>query len=96
MTPLERSAPPDPGLASRAAELREAGHALIDRMADYLAAVEARPVSTPLAPAAVALRFAEPLPLDGLPAEQAWEDAWSRVAGDSIHLAHLRLHGPRG
>lgn len=84
---------PHPGLAARADELRRAGHELIDRMADYLATVERRPVSTPLAPAEIASRFAEPLPRAGSPADGVWEDVWERVVGDAIHLAHPMFLG---
>lgn len=93
---------PDPGpespaldytLASAAETIREHGHALVDRMADYLATLEGRPVSTPLSPGEVARRFDEPLPREGLPAAQAWDDTWQRVVGDAIHLAHPMYMG---
>ncbi|MBA4157494.1 MAG: pyridoxal-dependent decarboxylase [Gemmatimonadetes bacterium] len=73
--------------------LREAGHRLIDRMADYLDGIESRPVSTPHAPAHIATRFAEPLPLTARPAEEVWDDAWEMVVADSIHFAHPMYMG---
>jgi L-2,4-diaminobutyrate decarboxylase len=82
-----------PGLRADADVLREHGHALIERMAEYLDAVEERPVSTPLSPSEIARRFNEPLPRQGQPAEQIWEDAWTLVAGDAIHLAHPMYMG---
>ncbi|HET7274228.1 MAG TPA: pyridoxal-dependent decarboxylase [Longimicrobiaceae bacterium] len=76
-----------------AAELRRAGHVLIDRMADYLADIEQLPVSTPRSPAELAARFASSLPQGGEPAEEVWDDVWSEVAADSIHLAHPMYMG---
>lgn len=78
----------------RAAEdFREHGHRLIDRMADYLAEVASRPVSTPRGPSEIARTFAEPLPREGRAAEEVWDEAWERVVGDAIHLAHPMYMG---
>lgn len=80
--------------AARADEFRRSGHDLIDRMADYLATVEARPVFPASPPSAIASRFAEPLPLEGLPAEEVWGDVWTRVVGDAIQLANAKSSFP--
>jgi L-2,4-diaminobutyrate decarboxylase len=72
---------------------RDAGHRLVDRIADYLAGVEALPVSTPLSPRELGARFAEPLPRDGRPAAEVWDEAWERVVPDAIHLAHPMYMG---
>lgn len=80
-------------LAAAAETLREHGHRLVDRMAGYLAGLEARPVSTPRSPAQVRSRFDEPLPREGRPAGEAWDDAWELVVGDAIHLAHPMYMG---
>ncbi|HET6229482.1 MAG TPA: pyridoxal-dependent decarboxylase [Longimicrobiaceae bacterium] len=82
-----------PTLDDNAGVLREHGHALIDRMADYLATVETRAASTRLGPAEIARLFAEPLPVDGMPAEAVWDDVWQKVVGDAIHLAHPMYMG---
>ncbi|HET6762605.1 MAG TPA: pyridoxal-dependent decarboxylase [Longimicrobiaceae bacterium] len=84
--------PLDPALADAEA-LRTAGHRLVDRMADYLAGVGSLPVSTPLQPREIAARFAEPLPVDGRPAEEVWDEAWTHVVPDAIHLAHPMYMG---
>ncbi|CAN5871593.1 lysine decarboxylase DesA [soil metagenome] len=76
-----------------AEEFREAAHRLVDSMADYLATVEQRSVSTPLAPGEIARGFAEPLPRAGKSAEQVWEDTWRDVVGDAIHFAHPMYMG---
>jgi hypothetical protein len=98
MSDLVSVAPRAPGLEGRAEELRRAGHRLVDRMADHLAGLEARPVSTPLGAAAIAARFAEPLPWQGRAEEEVWEETWDRVVGDSIQLSHgkLSLWGSEG
>jgi L-2,4-diaminobutyrate decarboxylase len=86
--------PPVSGAAAAAAEqLRLHGHALVDRMADYLAGVHERPVSTSLAPSQLAARFAGPLPREGRPAEEVWEAVWKDVVGEAIHLAHPMYMG---
>ncbi|HEX5520457.1 MAG TPA: hypothetical protein VFX29_02130, partial [Longimicrobiaceae bacterium] len=79
--------------ADDAQALRDAGHALIERMADYLAHVDERPVSTTRAPAEIAARFAEPLPRAGRAADEVWDETWRIVAEDSIHLAHPMYMG---
>lgn len=73
--------------------LRHHGHRLVDRMADYLAELEHRPVSTPREPAELEARFDQPLPVHGEDAGAVWDDAWERVAGDAIHLAHPMYMG---
>jgi L-2,4-diaminobutyrate decarboxylase len=75
------------------AALREFGHELIERMAEYLAGVEARPVSTAAAPLEIARSFAEPIPTVGIGAEAVWGDLWERVVGDAIHLHHPMYMG---
>ena len=82
----------DPALADAEA-LRTAGHRLVDRMADYLATVGSLPVSTPLQPREIAARFAEPLPVDGRPADEVWDQAWAHVVPDAIHLANPMYMG---
>ncbi|HET7321940.1 MAG TPA: pyridoxal-dependent decarboxylase, partial [Longimicrobiaceae bacterium] len=79
--------------AANAAELRRAGHALVDRMAEYMETVEARGVSTPHSPGEIEPRFREPLPLAGAPAEEVWDEVWTKVVGDAIHLAHPMYMG---
>lgn len=83
----------DLSAAANAEELRRAGHALIDRMADYLAGVESRPVSTPRPADELEARFREPLPRAGRPADAVWDDVWRDVVGDAIHLAHPMYMG---
>jgi L-2,4-diaminobutyrate decarboxylase len=78
---------------TNAEALREHGHRLIDQMADYLATVDERPVSTPHAPGELARTFAEPLPRTGRPADEVWDDVWERVVGDAIHIAHPMYMG---
>ncbi|MGI9180555.1 MAG: pyridoxal phosphate-dependent decarboxylase family protein [Longimicrobiaceae bacterium] len=62
-------------------------------MADYLASVESLPVSPTQPRSEIAARFAEPLPRAGQPEEEVWEEAWRRIAGDAIHLAHPMYMG---
>lgn len=80
-------------LASKSAELRRAGHDLVDRMADYLATLESRPVSTPRTAGELSARFTAPLPREGRPADAVWDEVWDRVVGDAIHLAHPMYMG---
>jgi L-2,4-diaminobutyrate decarboxylase len=74
-------------------EFLESGHALIDRMADYLSGIEERAVFPPDGPREIGKRFAEAAPRAGRPAAEVWDDAWSRVVDDSIHLAHPMYMG---
>lgn len=83
--------PPGPGASAE--ELRQSGHDLVDRMADYLASIEGRRVFPGDEPSAIARRLSEPLPRSGRPASDVWDEAWSRVVEDSIHLAHPMYMG---
>jgi len=85
--------PSDRSARSAAEDLRAEGHRLIDRMADYLASVERRPVSTRLTPAAIDQRFAGALPTEGRAAKEVWDETWSAVVDDAIHLAHPMYMG---
>jgi L-2,4-diaminobutyrate decarboxylase len=91
--PAESQTAPAPRFAPDAADLREAGHALIERMARYLEGVGEGPVSTPLAPRAIARRFAAPMPRAGREAAAVWDEVWSSVAGDAIRLHHPMYMG---
>ncbi len=74
-------------------ELRRSGARLLERMGEYLDTVEERPVSTPRSAAAVADLFQDPLPREGRPADEVWNDVWDRVVPDAIHLAHPMYMG---
>jgi L-2,4-diaminobutyrate decarboxylase len=78
---------------SAADTLRRSGHALVDRMADYLEGVAERPVSTPRSSARIGARFAASLPREGIPADAVWERVWDQVVGDSIHFHHPMYMG---
>jgi L-2,4-diaminobutyrate decarboxylase len=85
---------PGEGSGPAAAEaLRVHGHRLIDRMADYLASIEARAVSTAKGPAELRREFEEPLPVAGRPADEVWDDVWERVVGDATPPAHPMYMG---
>jgi L-2,4-diaminobutyrate decarboxylase len=71
---------------------RAAGHELVDRMAEYLATIEGRPVSTPRSPSELAERFSGPLP-GRAEGAAVWQDVWDRVVGDAIQLAHPMYMG---
>lgn len=73
---------------SYATEIREFGHALIERMARYLENVEAGPVSTARGPSEITRDFAAPVPWEGAGAAEVWAEVWERVAGEAIRLHH--------
>lgn len=72
----------------RIGEFHDSGRRLLDRMAEYLETVEERPVSTPRTPSQLAAAFDDPLPRQGRPAGDVWDEVWDRVVPDAIHLAH--------
>jgi len=69
---------------------RDAAHLFADLAADYLAATRSGtgPVSTPLTPAAIAERFAEPLPHGARDLHAVAERVARDVMGDMNRLAH--------
>lgn len=90
-TPLPGAAPE--GAEAAADELRGHGHRLVDRMADYLADVHLRPVTTALTPSELQEKLSTPLPRSGSDPAGVWDDVWSRVVGEAIHFAHPMYMG---
>lgn len=83
----------NPSLQDTADALRTYGTRLINQMADYLEGVESLPVSTSKQPQELARLFAEPLPWEGKPADEVWDDVWNLVVRESIHLHHPMYQG---
>jgi L-2,4-diaminobutyrate decarboxylase len=74
-------------------EFEVAGRELLRRMGDYLRTVEQRPVFPARPPSEMAARFRDALPREGRPSSEVWADAWHRIVGESIHLAHPMYMG---
>jgi L-2,4-diaminobutyrate decarboxylase len=70
-----------------------AGRDLLRRMGEYLRTVEKRPVFPARSPSDMADRFKDALPREGRPSSEVWADAWHRIVGESIHLAHPMYMG---
>ena len=82
-------------LAMDAEAFRRAGHRLVDRLAELLAAVPARPVTPGEEPAAVraALGLGGPLPEQGTAAEPLLEDTARKLFEHSLFNGHPRFFG---
>jgi L-2,4-diaminobutyrate decarboxylase len=74
-------------------EFEAAGRQLLRRMGEYLRTVEKRPVFPARPPADMGARFKDALPRQGRPSAEVWADAWHRIVGESIHLAHPMYMG---
>jgi glutamate/tyrosine decarboxylase-like PLP-dependent enzyme len=75
-------------------EFRDAGHYLVDRIADFLAALPEQPVTRGESPAAVqALVGDGPLPRSGAPAAQLLREAGDLLLGHSVLYGHPRFWG---
>src|SRR5262245_38148646 len=87
----ERAVP----LAMDAEAFRRAGHRLVDRIAELLASVPARPVTPGEDPAAVraALGLGGPLPEQGTAAEPLLEETARRLFDHSLFNGHPRFFG---
>lgn len=68
-------------------DFRALGHQVLDKMVDWLAAIEERPLHNPV-PEDVALRFSLPLPDHGEAAEQVW----AAVERDFLPYPHGNIH----
>ncbi len=74
-------------------EFRAAGHRLIDRIADYMATVEDRPVFPDVAPAALAALFEEPVPEGPVPLEAVLAELDEKLVPNSTHVSHPGYFG---
>lgn len=91
VTPRPRETP----LAMDGTAFREAGHALIDRIADFLDGLPDRPVTTGEGPVAIraVLGADEPLPETGRPAAQLLDEAAGLLMDHSLFNGHPRFFG---
>jgi L-2,4-diaminobutyrate decarboxylase len=55
--------------------------------------VDQRPVFPARPAAEMPARFKDALPREGRPSSEVWADAWHRIVGESIHLAHPMYMG---
>ena len=76
-----------------AAEFRELGHQLIDRLADYLEHIEDRPVFPDVSRAELERRFAEALPQRAMPAEQVLAVLERDLLPFCCHVGHPGYFG---
>ena len=77
----------DPG------EFRRVGHAIVDRLADYFATIESRPLFSNAEPAALAKLFDEPLPEDGVDAESVLREIEEKLLPHCTHVGHPGYFG---
>ena len=73
-------------------ELRELGHRMVDDMLTYLETVRERPLWRPMPPE-VQQSFKTPLPADGVPAEEVYEDFRQNVMPYPMGNIHPRFWG---
>jgi aromatic-L-amino-acid decarboxylase len=69
-------------------EFREAGHRLVDLVADYLETVEERPLFPKTTPAALERLFDEPLPRAGKPLGAVLDEVEAKLIPNCAHVNH--------
>lgn len=74
-------------------EFRRTGHLIIDRLADYLENVGDRPLFPDISPAHLAALFAEPLPREGMPADQVMAELDAKLFPYCTHVGHPGYYG---
>lgn len=78
----------DGRLDRNTAGFREAGHRLIERIADYLEQVEQLPVLSTVAPGQVASQFSDAAPEEGVPYSELFADFETKVLPGVTHWNH--------
>lgn len=79
--------------APNTGEFRDAGHRVVDLLADYLEGIESRPLFPATAPAELRELFSEPLPEGGQPMEAVLEEVRDKLLPHSTHVNHPGYFG---
>jgi aromatic-L-amino-acid decarboxylase len=74
-------------------EFRTLGHAVVDKLADYLSRVEDLPLFPKTEPAALRRLFDEPVPRAGEPGEAVLREVWEKLLPNCAHVNHPGYFG---
>ncbi|HEV8286909.1 MAG TPA: aminotransferase class V-fold PLP-dependent enzyme [Chitinophagaceae bacterium] len=75
------------------ASFREAGHRLIDEIAEFLSSIRKYPVTTTPTPASLRAKLPQALPLTGSEPSALLKESWELIANNSLLNGHPRFWG---
>src|SRR5580765_7237544 len=76
-----------------AAVFREAGHQLVNDIADLLSSIRNYPVTTSPTPRSLQAKLPEDLPLKGMATLELIKESWQLLVNNSLFNAHPRFWG---
>src|SRR5690242_8022994 len=74
-------------------EFRKLGHEVVDWLADYLSTLDEKPVAPAVSPQSVRALFEEPLPQQGMPAEEILKELQAKLLPNCVHVSHPGYFG---
>ena len=76
-----------------ATEFRNAGHLVVDLLADYLASVDQKRITPDIDPEKVRALFDEPMPQHGIAAEDILKELQQKLLPNCVHVSHPGYFG---
>ena len=76
-----------------AKEFRNVGHQVVDLLADYLASIDQKPITSQVEPGILRRLFDEPLPQRGMAAEDILKEVRDKLLPNCVHVSHPGYFG---
>src|SRR2546427_1885330 len=76
-----------------AKEFRNVGHQVVDLLADYMASIDQKPITSQVEPGILRRLFDEPLPQRGMAAEDILKEVRDKLLPNCVHVSHPGYFG---